>query len=287
MSRITWNEDSWKVSKPFRIALLNGFDRSGTSFVGGLLAKHPAVNYLYQPFSRTEVHLTHSEVWQRDHTATATEQFVAELLQGRIDHSYIAADYLEKYSTSPKIVTDKLNLMKETKWHFKIDWLQHKFPELRVYGIWRDPRGILCSLVRNGFHRTWYGGREFEDTADTIRQLDALSPWRPFLVQSLNDVLKMAVIVAARTHMMCQWVLPDNWLIYEDIVEDPNRGLCPLTAQEMLSDFDFAPFRHEDFNVVGHHFEQVNRWRTFFSGADLAKMEAVFSSLVTPTAVSP
>lgn len=281
------DERTRSLAKQFRVALLNGFDRSGTSFVGGLLAKHPAVNYLYQPFSRTEVHLTHNVVWQRDHTAPATERFLSELLLGRLDHSYIAAFYLERFSTSTEVAAGKLNLIKETKWHFKIDWLQHKFPELRIYGIWRDPRGILCSLVRNDFHRKWYGGPEFTDIAKTIRQLDALIPWRPFLDKPLNDVLKMAVIVAARTQMMSLWIPTGNWVIYEDVVADPDRGLQPLTRQETLSRFDFRRFRDEDFNVVGHRFEQTHRWQTFFSSSDLAEIDAVFRPLQAPSIEVP
>ena len=269
-----------------KLALLNGFDRSGTSFVGGLLSLHPAVNYMFQPFSRTEVHLTHNDIWQVNQVASQTKQFLSGLLQGRIDRDYIAADYWQRYSTSLEIRSDRLNLIKETKWHLKIEWLRYHFPEIQVYGLWRDPRGILCSLVRNNFHVTWYGNA-FEEIAKTIRRVAALDAWRPFLTRNLDVVLKMAVIIAVRTEMMCQAILPGHWLVYENIVSDPNQGLKPLLEQESLGAFDFRPFYQDDFNIVGKRFEHADKWKSFFGNQDRATIDAVFAPLSVPETVTP
>lgn len=255
--------------------ILNGFDRSGSSMVGGMLAKHPQVAYLFQPFSGTEIHKTQFEAWDVDQRAPATEQFFAELLAGRLRRSYIASDWFDRHSTATRPQLGKLNLIKETKLHFKVCWLRARFPKLAILGIWRDPRAIVCSLMRNGFYHRWYGESAFNTVRELVEREDGFAALRPCLDWKLNDPERMAIIVAVRTFYMVENLAPTDWIIYEDVLADPNRALDAVLQRFSLEAFDFAAFLAEDYNVIGRPFESADLWRDYFSDGQQQRLTEI------------
>lgn len=255
--------------------------------IGGLLAQHPEVAYFYQPFNRTEVHASQYEIWRTDEHHPRTEAFLAGMLAGRIDREYLGADLLEKHSSAAAPRLDGLNVVKETKIHFKSAWLRAHFPEIAVRGIWRDPRGILCSLLRNDFAATWYGERAFESIRHAIESEPELEVYRPFLRCPLDDLAKLALVVAARTHVFALSIAPDDWVVYEDVLEDPDAALGRLTNDFGLAPFDFGERVARDYNVVGAPPVRADLWRTFFTPTQLDALAEVLAPLgvVAPRSV--
>ena len=244
--------------------------------IGGLLSRHPRIAYLFQPFSSTEVHRTQFEIWRSEHRAPGTEQFFSGLLQGKLDRSYIASDWFEKHSTSLQVEPDKLNLIKETKLHFKIEWIKARFPQIAILGIRRDPRAIVCSLMRNDFYAKWYGAKAFAAAARTVSSEPALASLVPLFDGSLSDTEKMALIVAARTRYMVDRLPASDWIAYEDVLEDPNRALGGILERFGLAAFDFSNGLRDDFNVIGKPFESPDLWQGYFSADQIRRLDAIF-----------
>lgn len=261
-----------------RVLIINGFDRCGSSMIGGLLSRHPGVAYFFQPLSSTEVHRTQYEVWGADHQAPDTESFFRGILNGRLDAGFIAADWFRRHSTASQICPDRLNVIKETKLHFKIDWLRARFPQIAILGIRRDPRAIVCSLMRNDFYRKWYGEAAFDSVCRVIGSDPALGSLRPFLAAPLADADKMAMIVAARTRHMSDRLPPGDWIVYEDVLANPNAALGDLARRFGLAPFDFSPFLGEDYNVIGRPFESPHIWRSYFSAEQVMRLDEIFDA---------
>lgn len=262
-----------------KLLILNGFDRSGTSLIGGLLGRHPDVTYLFQPFSGTEVHRSQYRVWSPDHAAPRTEAFLRGLLAGHVDEGYIASDWFHRCSTATAPSARGLNVIKDTKLHFKVRWLRERLPEIAFLGIWRDPRGVVGSLVRNGYDGTWYDERALRATQRVVLREPLLEPLRPLLRRRLTNPQKTALIVAARTLYMARHLGPDEWIRYEDVLADADATLGGVTAAFGLAPHRFHDHVGEDFNVSGKPFERADLWRELFSPAEQADLDDVFEPL--------
>jgi hypothetical protein len=265
------------VSPARQVALIVGFDRCGSSMIAKVLAAHPDIGLVFQPFNSTEVHRAQWRSWPPEVPRPATERFLRGLLAGTLDRDYIASDWLDNHS---RIAGDtRLDIVKDTKLHFQLPWLAARVPEIPVYGIWREPRAIVASLMRNEFHQRWYGNvgrRELADIIDHERGLDA---YGPMLGRPLAEHERMALIVAVRTHALVSGVPGGRWLVYEDIVTAPNERLGELCADFGLSSFDFAPHTGVDQNVIGKPYAGADLWRAYFDDRQRADLDRVFAPL--------
>jgi hypothetical protein len=265
------------VSGPCRVAILIGFDRSGSSMVSRLLARHPRVNLLFQPFNSTEVHRAQWKPWAPDHRSPATEAFLESLLEGELDASYLASDWFAKHSSSASVDPDGINLVKDTKLHFQVEWLKQRFPSIELLGLWRDPRGITCSLVRNDFHRTWYGDAAFRAVDRLLEERPELERFRALRAECSNDLRRMALGVAVRTDALFRALDRDRRIVYEDVVRDPEGELNRVAGRFGLEPFPFGAHAGEDFNVAGAPFLRADLWRERLPAEELGFLDRLFA----------
>ena len=262
-----------------RLVILNGFDRCGSSFIGGLLSRHPQINYFFQPFSRTEVHRTQYEPWGETTSAPATEAFLQSLLAGTVDHDYIASDWFRRFSDFDLGDTRRIGLIKDTKLHTKMAWLKHRFPEVQLYGIRRNPRAILCSLVRNGFHTRWYGEPAYRKTLELLAGDARLATFATVAGTCRSTVEKTALVIAVRTALMTMELDDDQWLAYEQVQEDPDRVLNAFCDRLGLPRYRFSAFARRDYNASGLPFRGAGLWRDYFSDSELAGINRIFERI--------
>jgi hypothetical protein len=243
------------VTAPTQLAVLCGFDRSGSSMVARLVARHPEVECLFQPDNGTVLHRTQWERWAPEHRDAEAERFFAELIAGRLDRSFIRSDWFANHSSTTAIVPGRLHIVKSTKLHLKVDWLAARFPELPLFALVRDPMATLASLVDNDFHRTWYGARDFEALCALVASSPELpAPLRAAVLAADDDVSRMAAMIAVRTRLLVDAVPAARVLHHERIVADPDGELCRLVGHFGRPPFGFAAHAGEDFNVVGKPF---------------------------------
>ncbi len=260
----------------WRYVIVNGFDRSGTSMIARLLARHPDVELFFQPFSGTAVHRTQWEIWDESVEAPEVEAFLRGLSAGRLDRNFLSSDWFVNHSSVFEPRPGRLHVIKSTKLHFKIRWFRAHWPQTPIFGIYRDPRAVLCSLVRNDFHRTWYGERAFEAAERAIVSDPGLrKAYSRFLGPGRSDVERMALAVAARTHVMARDLPRDAWIRYEEVLRDPNGTLNRFLARFGCPEHDFSRHVAEDFNVVGKPFERADLWRDFFDSQTLERIEPI------------
>jgi hypothetical protein len=263
----------------YRFAIINGFDRSGTTLIAKVLATHPQVELIFQPFNRTVVHETQWAEWEPEVRCPELEAFLDSLLSGRLDRSFLKSEWCANQSTTLEPQAGKLHVIKSTKLHFKSRWLRSRYPQMPLFGIYRDPRGVLCSLVRNGFHVSWYGARAFAGVSrflETRPDLDAM--YGRFLRDARDDVEKMAVVIAVRTRVMGESLDPSRWLVYEEVLKDPNGELNGFLARFGLSEMRFSSALRRDWNVVGERFKAADLWRSRFGRDELERLEPILFS---------
>lgn len=267
------------MTSPCRVVLIVGFDRSGSSMIAKVLAAHPGIALIFQPFNSTDVHRAQWRAWAPGDPQPATERFLGGLLSRQIDRDYIASDWLDNHSTSPGIEPSKLNIVKDTKLQFQVPWLRERVPEIPVYGIWRQPRAIVASLMRNDFHQRWYGKIGARELSDIIGSVPGLRDYAPLLEPSLTEHERMALIVAVRTHSLVRELPAHRWLVYEDILANPDERLGAFCADFGLPSFDFAPHIGIDQNVIGKPYAGAELWRTYFDDRQKADLDRVFAPL--------
>ncbi len=262
--------------------LFIGFDRSGSSMISKLMAKHPEVNLIFQPFNNSE--LTHKqwEIWESNHQATPWFNWFTQLEKGYLLQDSIQSKWFFNHSSSLTFEADKINLIKDTKLHFKVYWLQENFPGINLYGIWRDPRSILRSLVRNDFHKTWYQHLHQNLVQDLIMRNKVFQPFNKWTKINLSDIEVMALGIALRIYYLMEYLPANNWIYFQSVLNDPNHYLNQFTANWGLKHFDFAPYLSKDYNIAGKPFEGENQWESFFTTSQLDNINEIFAPALNP-----
>ncbi len=259
--------------------ILVGFDRSGTSFCSQLLAEHPRIECFIQPFSSTVVHETEWAYWPPDESYPEVEQFMNSLLDGRVERSFLQSDWFDNHSSTQTVEEGKLHVIKSTKLHHKIDWFRHHFPDVEIWGIHRNLKGILCSLFRNSFYEKWYG----EEEVTRFRQhLSSFNYPHQFVeeVQRANSGLeKMTCMATGRIWSMYQALSSDQILSYEKLVNNPDQELSKILDESSLKTIDFSPYLKKNYNIVGKETEGVHYWQTYFSKDELRTIDRISSTL--------
>lgn len=259
-----------------KFAVVNGFDRSGTSMIARLLANHPDVELFFQPFNSTVLHRSQWEYWDHTRSNAEVEDFLTQLINGHVDRDFISSDWFERYSTTLEVVPGKLHVIKSTKLHFKVDWLTAKFPELKFYAILRDVRAVLCSLLRNDFYERWYGEAAYADLLRYVRKDEQLPDRLREAVESADsDLKKMAAIVGVRTEVMLRAVPRERVIRYGSVLNCPNDTLNGFTSTFGLADFNFAAGIGRDYNVIGKQFGGHDLWKTFFDVEQIRTIEQI------------
>jgi hypothetical protein len=274
-------------NSPPQFVILNGFDRSGTSMMAKVLAHHPDIECLFQPFSSTVVHKTQWKYWAPGEDWPEVQAFLDGLLNGEIDRSFIASDWFKNHSTTFDIRSGKTYVIKDTKLHFKVDWLKENYPSLSIYAIWRTPHGILASLLRNGFYGDWYGDDDYQSLLAYVCTDDALPDNLVAHVERANsDLEKMAAMVAVRTAVMSRSIPKSHTLVYENVLKDAEAEFRKLTDPLGLDPYPFSDHLDQDYNITGKQYRRRDLWKTYFDDEEKGTIDNIFALVNLPGARS-
>ena len=262
-----------------RVVFLIGFDRSGTSFIGGALERHPGVRYFCQPDSSSPLHRAQWEYWGPGDGDAASRRFLRRLTEGEVDRGYVVSDWFRRsgcgaYELDPAAA----NVVKSTKLHWKVRWLE-KFPGVEVLAVVRDPRATVASLVRNDFHTRWYSRADFDAAARVVASGALPETGLDLTPPDPSDWVKgLSYLVLVRTAVLCAdlgWD-PDRMVVYEHACDDPGGHLCGRLG---LAACDLGSSAERDYNIIGRPFEGKYAGWWAMGGAERAAAEEVLGPL--------
>ncbi len=260
--------------------ILIGFDRSGSTMISKLLAQNPDINLIFQPFNSSELTRKQWEIWDPSFRDTQWLNFFSSLEKGILNDELIQSQWFYNHSSSLNLKPDQVNLIKDTKLHFKAGWLRENFPDLTLYGIWRDPRAILRSLVRNDFHKNWYGHLTSEKIDELLRNYELFQDFKPWIGKERSQIENMALGVAIRTYYLKNYLPGENWVDFNQIIKDPNGYLEGLTNQWGVRSFDYEPYLTNDYNIAGKPFEGEHLWKSFFEPSQMQGLNEIFAPIL-------
>ncbi len=234
--------------------ILNGFDRSGSSAISRVLATHPDIEIIMQPFNSGSIREKLYQIIDESNASDADIEFFRKLEHGALELSYIKSKWHNQYSSVPDFVAGKLHLIKTTQNHLTISWVRQEFPGIENWGIWRDPLEILASLLRNDFHTAWYADASAV-LENTVRNSDLLAgKFARFIPGLTNQVRQMAFNIAARSWYYFYHLEPGKTLYYQDFSRDCNLALLPVLEYFELAPFTFETTTENDLNITGKQF---------------------------------
>jgi len=266
--------------------ILNGFDRSGTSAISRVLATHPEIEIIMQPFNGGSIREKLYQVIDDGNASPDDIDFFSKLENDTLELSYIKSEWHKNYSSVPGFVKHKLHLIKTTQNHFTIDWVRRNFPRIEQWGVWRNPVDILASLVRNDFHVLWYAGAvpELKKTVESNRLLDKV--FGNFSAALSSPVQEMAYIIAVRSWYYFFHIDPGKVIDYMEFSEAPNSALATVLQYFGLPPHDFSSSGDADLNIIGKDYRSGTSYHDCISGSDHDFCERMFQPLYELPSVS-
>ncbi|MFW5803670.1 MAG: hypothetical protein ACOCWG_00395 [bacterium] len=155
-------------------------------------------------------------------------------------------------------------------------WMKDNFPDIDVWGIWREPEDIVESIIRNGFYGKWYPEGVKEVTPTIRNEPELKKHYENLLGQVNNEIRNTAFLLAARTHFFLKYLDKDKLIIYEKFKKDPNH-LLKFTRYYGLSDSDFSDMAAKDLNITGKMTK--TKQADMFEQADKEFMDKIFEPI--------
>ncbi len=257
--------------------IINGFDRSGTSAIVRTLAQHPQIEIFMQPFNSGPIRRRMNQVWDDCIADEADFRFFEELEARRIECDYIVSHWFERDSTTTKFIPNQLHLIKTTINHFAVRWISKNFPKLEQWAIWREPRDILASLIRNGFDDTWYSAA-YEELVPTVHGEPWLqSRFSDFIERITHPHERMAFVIAVRNAFLIDNTRQGKILIFERFCSFGPNYLNGIVESYGLDSFEFSV--SGDLNIIGKAYDPGASHTAVIDPASLEMIEAIFEPL--------
>ena len=260
--------------------ILNGFDRCGSSAIVKTFATHPQVEIIFQPFNSGSIRRKMYQVMTDEIASAEDVRFFADLEQGRFWRKYVVSPWFEKHSTVLDFVPGRLHVLKTTLNHLTIRWIRERFDGIEFWGIWRDPRDILASLVRNDFFGKWYPDA-LPQLAETMRESTEFPPEFAHHMARVenNEIRTLAFLIAVRSYFFFKHLEREKLINYENFKAEPNFELNKLIGYFGLATFSFDGDSGKDHNVIGLGYEQGKSHRHLIGEEDSAFAEKIFTPL--------
>ena len=196
------------------------------------------------------------ESWGINYENEKAYRFMKAFSENKIPNSQIRSHWHKIFSTTQTFKDNKLHLVKTTINHMLQKWMMANFPNLHVWGIWRNPIKILESIITNNFQEQWYANA-LEELKPALDEVEFLKEYKDFL-PLLDDEIKItAFLIAVRSHFFLQFLEDDKLINYEDFKEDAN-SLQRFLGYYNLSHFAFKNEK-KDLNIIGKQLQDNER----------------------------
>lgn len=235
-----------------QFVLVNGFDRSGSSAITRLLATHPNVELIMQPFNSGFIREKMYSILEETDEYSPEHVFFKALKNNRLNNNLINSHWHHKHSTTHEFKEGQIHLIKTTINHFSQKWMYENYPEIDIWGIWREPNDIVDSIIRNKFYGEWYEDA-LEQIIPTIRSTKLLDKHYSEFISELNSIVKKtSFLVAVRSHFFFYYLEPEFVIEYRKFEQDPNY-LNFFLGHYKLSSTDLSENSSDDLNIIGKY----------------------------------
>lgn len=260
--------------------ILNGFDRSGSSAISRTLAGHPDIELIMQPFNSGFLRKQMYEILDKSSNQEEAHKFFSLLKNNKLNESLISSQWHYKYSSTREFVPGKKHLIKTTLNHFAQRWMNDHYPEIDVWGIWRDPYDIVSSIIRNGFYDRWYA-EGLKEILPAVKQEESLKQnFLNFFDKIEGQVQEVGLLVAVRSYFFFRHLDKDKIINFEIFKERPNAALGGFLKYYQLGDFDFNSFTKEDLNIIGKEMKSKDKNNFWIGEKDKKMLDEIFQSLL-------
>lgn len=210
---------------PRKSILIAGTARSGTTWLGDLIASQIPSRILFEPFNPNLVpDYRGFDYFQYMRPGTANPEFRAfahKVFTGKIRNRWIDRQ-------NERIFSD-YRLIKEIRINLALKWLYDNFPEIPILYLMRHP----CAVVASRMELNWATDRDIEpflSQPDLVE--DHLAPFMEIIRNAKTDEEKHAVIWSVSNLVPLKQFQPDEIKIvyYENLCTQPEIELPIIFA---------------------------------------------------------
>lgn len=265
------------VARPPHSLILCGFDRSGSSAIARSLASHPLVELFMQPFNSGPVREKMYRLWDDKVASPDDVRFFSGLERGELHRDYIRSHWFAK-STVQDFVPGRLHIVKTTLNHFVSRWSIQRFPDLAHWAIWRDPRDVLASLIRNDFIGAWYADALTEISPAVLSDPELSDHFASAMPQVKDhEQAQAAFLIAVRSYVLFRAVPVQQRLSFERFREDPSAESARLFTRYGLNPIQIDG--SGDKNLTGKAFEATTSHQCQIDPAIKPLLQTLFAPL--------
>ena len=235
--------------------ILIGFDRSGTSAISKAISGHPQVNLVYRPFNSGPIRKKMYTILDEGNTTQEDKLFFQELEKNSFYSDYVVSTWHEKYSDiGNDFEKEKLHLLITNINHFSVAWVKNQYPKIEQWAIWRDPKYILNSCMKNNFFNDWYQD-SLGFLVETVSKNTLLNHQFSWIISDIvnqSSVVKVAFIIAVRNYFLFYHINPRKIISYDLFKVNPDLSLKHLCDYFNLDikKFSFSKYLDMDLNSI-------------------------------------
>ncbi len=257
-----------------RTILVAGTARSGTTWLGELIASQLRCRIMFEPFNPELVSgfsaFSYFQYMRRDQEDDELLDIVRRVLSGQIRHPWI--------DRHVSILRPDWRLIKEIRACLFLRWIHERFPEVPIFFIIRHPCAVVASRMKLGWS-TDGDIRHFLDQPALLE--DFLSAKMDIIRNATTSEEKHAIVWCVSNMVALQQMqdAPMHTVFYENLLLYPReviQGLFHVIRQP----YNESVFRHarrasmttkrkssilEDTNPTGH-------WRRELSEAQVSRV---------------
>lgn len=244
-----------------------------------LLANHPDIECLFQPYNNSIFRKKLFEYWDVNTINVEANLLVDNILKGNWTKDIIDTPWFHKHSSSFELQPNKSYVIKTTNLHLKYEWFRKNYPQIQLMSLIRNPLSIMASLSRNGFMGNWYGEKEFQENIDLAKKSPYLLPKGAYELglRMVGDIQKTAFIIGVNNYVMLQDSKEGEVVKFEDILASLHTVCGKVTSALEVEEFDFSAFSDINYNVIGESFSNNSQWKEVYTNEDLKKMVDIFT----------
>ena len=263
-----------------RTVMVSGVARSGTTWLGNIIASQGSNRLMFEPFNPWPVGPLHSANYIQYKRPTDEDaelaDFCGRLFSGAIRHSWIDRhiDHLLPKGRVVKAV--RANLM--------LAWLRQNFPQVRQVLLIRHPCAVVSSWLQLG----WTAERDIAALLEQPKLVDDFLVNKWDLIKRANTIEERIAIVWCVNHLVPLQQAQSGDLhvvFYERLITQPEVEVPRLFRavgreyQDSIFDYLSKPSttaRPSSAVVTGH--DRVTRWQKKLSAGQVNRIISVVAA---------